>query len=345
MKALNAMSEDERDYAQTLQTKVRTAIDTAMAESERSQWTQDHKIGVSDIGHCREYLRRLISREPFSDEQDDYAAAFIGTAVGKLAEDAMTEMFEGYSAQMTVTVKLRIGNYEIALPGHPDLVDDEGVVDFKTVDGLSVIRRTGPTDKQWFQVMLYAKALIDDGLLPHNCWVSLAFIDRSGREPHPVVFSRQFSDEIIQEIEEWFADVVYAIENREEASKDMPRAWCWKACAYATNCRGTDTDVEGVIDDPVVQEAAAIYLSSNAQMKALEKDKKSAASVLDGNSGMVEVEGVPHVLRWIHVGEVHVEASTRQPHKRLDLRPVSKPRQRVRAKVEQKRKEADDAQA
>lgn len=330
MKAVNEMTAEQRNKADGLGLAVRMAIDESMSGSERSQWTEDHKIGVSDIGHCREYLRRLIQREPFSDEQDNYAAAFVGTAVGTLAEDAMKRSYPQYESQLSVTVKLRVGNYEISLPGHPDLVSPDEVIDFKTVDGLSVIKRTGPSIKQWFQVTLYTKALIDEGRLPEDAWMSLVFIDRSGREPDPQAFSRRFDPEVLREIEEWFADVVYAIENREEASKDMPRTWCWSACAYASACRGTDTDVEGILDDPDVIEAAIMYRQSLDAIKALEKDKKSAASVLDGHSGVVDIDGRKHTLRWISVGEVNVPASTRQAHKRLDLRPIPLGKRRKR---------------
>ena len=78
---------EQRERADSMQRQVSAALHSAMADSERSGWTQDFKFGVSDIGHCREYLRRLISREEFSDEQDDYSAAFMGTAVSHKCSD------------------------------------------------------------------------------------------------------------------------------------------------------------------------------------------------------------------------------------------------------------------
>lgn len=301
-----------------MQRQVSAALHSAMVDSERSGWTQDFKFGVSDIGHCREYLRRLISREEFSDEQDDYSAAFMGTAVGALAEDAMVAL-NGGTKQNTVTVKLKIGEYVLEIPGHPDWHDTENLVDFKTKDGLAVVRRTGPDQQQRWQTTLYAKALIDAGELEPDAWLHLVFVDRSGREKEPVVFSWQFLQSDVDEAMEWLGDVIYALQHGEEASRDKPRDWCFSACPYATACRGTDTDVEGLIEDPVVIEAKRIYIESSDIIKAAEKDKKSAMSVLDGRSGVVD----GYVLRWTDIPESFIEGYTRRGYKRIGLKPIT----------------------
>jgi hypothetical protein len=314
------MDPEQQQHALLLQEQVSKALHARMAESDRSEWSASHKIGVSDIGHCREYLRRIIMAEPFSDEQDDYSAAFMGTAIGALAEEAMERAFPGDRTQLSVTVNLQIGDYLLQIPGHPDWVHGDTLVDFKTKDGLGVVKRAGPTEQQWFQVALYAKALIDKGELPVDCWLSLVFIDRSGREKEPVAFSRRFDQALVEEAMRWLEDVIYAIQHGEEASRDKPRDWCFSACPYATACRGTDTDVEGVIDDPLVIEAKRVYLETAEILKAAEKDKKSALSVLKGRHGVID----GYVLRWVDIPATEIKPGYRAGYSRISLKPVDR---------------------
>lgn len=335
MRAVEAMTPEQAEHSLRIVDEVSRALTSSMADSDRSEWTKGHRIGASDIGHCREYLRRVISQQPFTDEQDNYAAAFMGTAVGALAEEAMTNFYPGDRSQLDVEVKLTIGSYVLVIPGHPDLLHGDTLIDFKTVDGLGVIRRTGPSEKQKYQITLYAKALIDRGDLPADAWLSLVYIDRSGRERDPVVFSWRYDPVILGDAMEWLADVIYALEHEEEASRDMPRDWCWECCPFVSACRGTDTDVQGIIDEPLVIDAVEIYLESNEQIRKLEKDKKSALSVLKGRSGVVG----DHVLRWIHIDGSEYTVK-RDGYDRIHLKPVD--RAEAKARKRTKREESTD---
>lgn len=341
MKAVHAMDPEQQQHALLLQEQVSKALHSRMAESDRSEWSASHKIGVSDIGHCREYLRRIIIGEEFSDEQDDYSAAFMGTAIGALAEEAMERAFPNDRSQLTVTVELQIGDYLLTIPGHPDLVHGDTLVDFKTKDGLGVVKRTGPTDQQWFQTALYAKALIDTHDLPDDCWLSLVFIDRSGREKEPVAFSRRYDPALVAEAMRWLEDVIYALQHGEEASRDKPRDWCFSACPYATACRGTDTDVQGVIDDPVVIEAKRMYIESSEIIAAAEKDKKSAASVLKDRSGVVD----GYVLRWVDIPATEIKPGYRSGYRRIYLKPVDRAEAKARKRTNSAPRGAGEDQA
>lgn len=307
---------------------VRAAIDTSMRHSERSSFSNEKKIGVSDIGHCREYARRMIVGEEFTDEQDSYAAAFIGTAVGDYAEDAVNAILvKPGIKQMEVTVQLELGEgYVLKLIGHPDMVfpktDTEAefsnqVWDFKTKDGLAVVRRSGFERRQRFQVTLYAKALIDLGLLDEDATLALVGIDRSGRDPEPYVEEWTYDPAILEEAMEWFRDVLYAVAHGEEAAKDKPRDWCLSFCPYATGCRLGDTDVEGFITDDLVLKAIEAYNAGHAMEKEGKLLKAAAKSDLENVSGHTPT----HTLRWIHINESTVPASTRAAYERLDLRP------------------------
>lgn len=338
MRAVNAMTQEEADVATWIDDAVHTAITDSMRYSTRSEWANANKIGVSDIGGCREYVRRTIIDEEFTDPQENFAAAFVGTAVGDYAEKALQAFADAnhpewhVQTQLSVTVRLVIYGFELRLPGHPDGLlktpEKHVVLDFKSKDKLGTTRRQGPEDKQRFQVTLYTKALIDSGEIDEDkAWCVLTFIDRSGSEPRPVSFAWKYDPAILQQAEQWMEDVIYAVQHGEETSRDMPRSWCWEVCPRATACRGFDTDVEGVIDAPHIVEAAAQYKEANAAMRQLEKDKESAKSVLRGVAGVAG----DWVVRWIDVPPTTVAEQERAGYKRLDIRAV--PKQAARKRV------------
>ena len=45
---------EQLERAASMQQQVSGALYSIMADSDRSNWTQEFKFGVSDIGHCRE---------------------------------------------------------------------------------------------------------------------------------------------------------------------------------------------------------------------------------------------------------------------------------------------------
>jgi hypothetical protein len=311
----------EPEWSGRMATMVRRAIDASMNESDRSKWAESNHLGVSDIGTCHEYVRRMILGLPWTDEQENFAAAFVGTAVGEHVERAIKVVFgDEVTIQRKVVVHLLVRGYTLDLPGTADIiVSPDGLLDVKTKDGLGVVRRTGLTQQQVFQLVLYAAALIQEGVLPENPMIGCAFVDRSGREPDPYVFGFQYSERLLQDAIDWIGDVIYASENDEVAQKDPPRPWCFMCCPYASDCRGGDTDVEGLLVDPVIKDAVAVYTESNALIRQAEKDKKSALSVLEGISGSTG----EHTVRWIEIGASDV-AFTRSAHKRIDIRPVKR---------------------
>jgi PD-(D/E)XK nuclease superfamily len=314
----------EPEWSGQMATLLRQAIDASMSESDRSKWAESGHLGVSDIGTCHEYVRRMILGIPWVDEQDNFAAAFVGTAVGEHVERAFKALLGGdVEIQRKVTVHLRVRGYDLDLPGTADIIlTDKGLLDVKTKDGLGVVRRTGLTQQQVFQLVLYTAALIQEGVLEltdTGPMVGCAFVDRSGREPDPFVFGFQYTEALFGDAIAWLDDVIYAIEQDEVARKDPPRQWCFATCPYASDCRGGDTDVEGLLVDPEVVEAARIYRESNDLIKAAEKDKKSALSVLDGLSGSTG----EFTVRWIDIpgGPVSFQ---RNGYKRIDIRPVKR---------------------
>lgn len=313
------MSEQAGRIAST----VAGVIDRAMSESERSLWAKDHRIGVSDIGHCREYVRRMLTQQEFSDEQNKWSlAALVGTSIGDHIEDAMVRLDPDaqWVKQDTVTVPLRWEDVEINLPGHPDLYNRNTVLDFKSKNGLGVVRRGGSSQNERYQLSLYARALILEGKVdPDDLTLALVFIDRSGSEREPHVEAWTYDPSIVQEAEEWLGDVLYAITQGEEASRDRERSWCYACCPFATACRGEDTDAEGLIEDPEIIKAVQTYVAAGELEKKAKADKDAARAALVGISGSTGT----HVVRPVEVAPSSYEVN-RAGYVRTDIRPVRK---------------------
>lgn len=332
MRAIDAMDQEEADYSGKIGQVVRESLTSIMRDSERAEYAKRNMIGVSDIGSCREFVRRTILDEPYSDEQEDYHAAFVGTAVGNLAEQALVRRLPQAVArgdlriQVEVSVELVVRGFQLTVPGHADVVTNDGVWDFKTVDGLGVIARTGPTTRQKFQVTLYFKSLLDRGEVPADGWCVLVFIDRSGAEADPVVFAWRYDEDIYQEALAWMDDVIYAIEQGEEASRDQPRSWCEACCPRYSACRIPDTDVEGVLTDERIKDAVRIYREALAAEKLAKKEKDSAKSVLANISGVVPTDDGPFSLRWVDINPTDVPGYTRAGYRKIDLRQIKMPR-------------------
>lgn len=292
------------------------AVEDAMTYSERSQMAANHRIGVSDIGHCREYARRLIKQEPFTDQGGDQMAAFVGTAFGDLLDKQLAK--EGWTTQHTVIVPLQVGNYQLNLPGHVDMFSTERdrIVDDKTKNRLSMISRMGPNLKEKFQPTLYAHGLIEAGLLTKNCTVSLAYFDRSAADgPKPLVYSWKYDEGIVAAALEWLDDVFEALALDEEASRDKERDFCYTYCPFATTCRGEDTDVEGLLADPEILAAIEQAVEAKADKKDAEGRVKAAEAVLKGING----RSPDYIVRQTSVGETFMKEHWRKGYTRINI--------------------------
>lgn len=283
--------------------------------SLRSQQSREHLIGMSELGACRNFLRLMILETPYDDNEDDIRwPAFIGTALGDRLEQAIAESF-GYLVQETVQVTLPSGRM---LQGHCDVQADDAVWDFKSVDGLESVKRNGPTFRQKAQIMGYLMALIQSGDLPEDALAVLVFVDRSGRDPLPWVWSSVLDMSVIEEADSRLDDVTYAVMHDEEASRDEPDAWCQVACPFYTKCRGATSDVGGLIED----EGALLAVKNYDEGKRMVREGTRLKD--EAKRDLVNVEGSTgeHIVRWVHVNESDVPSFTRKAYDRLDIRKV-----------------------
>jgi PD-(D/E)XK nuclease superfamily len=294
-------------------------IDEAMDNSARSLYAQGKKVGVSDIGGCREYVRRLIADEDFTDPRKAFMAAFMGTAFGDHFERAYLQRHPNAIVQADVVVTLPLEGFEFNLPGHPDIIDPDlnVLIDGKTKDGLAVVRKSGGDLQHKMQVTLYAHACVEAGLLKPNPTLALAYYDRSGVEQAPFIVEWEWDQSILDAAIEWLNDVVYALMQGEEASKDKPRDWCYSFCPFATACRGGDTDVEGLIEDETIVTALDLYREAHLRFNQAKADKETAKKELVGVSGRTK----DWVLRWVHVNASERQAYTVREHDKIDIRP------------------------
>lgn len=222
--------------------EIRATITEAMTGSARSAHSAARRLGISDLGSCREKARLTIENTPYTDEQDNYQAAFNGTAIGDLIEQHLPYETQG---EVTVTIPIR-DEFALTLVGHPDIIirDEETgkvkkVWDNKSKSGLMTVRNYGASSNNIMQVTAYGKALIDAGEAdPDDLELALIYVDRSGDDPQPHVVAWQWRQEDWDEIISWLDDVVEAMMMGESAPKDMPRdSFC------ANWCFGAETEI------------------------------------------------------------------------------------------------------
>lgn len=326
---------------QTCADTVYASIQNASDNTDRARQAADFILGVSNLGHCRQHAVLSIRQTPPSDVRDK-TAAFIGRVLGEAIEAQMKIDHPDWLFQTLGTFKLPSGG---ELDGHTDIVvpfsaateeHPQGIWDLKSKDKLEVVKRYGQTKQQRYQLISYADAMIKEGLLNPDepIWLVDVYFDRSGSTPECYAIGFWYDPADLAEIDEWVGDVIYAAAHGEDASRDMPREFCWKYCEYASLCRGPDTDVEGLITDPEIKAAVDMYREGLDKVSEGEKLKDQAKLVipkdLSGSTG-------ENNIRWIHVNEAEMKAYTRKAYDRIDVKPVpgpdmAKPKRKPRAK-------------
>ncbi len=299
-----------------------SAVHAWNASTERGKQSAAHRVGVSDLGQCREYVRWMtVAQEP-TDDPGKWAA-FIGSALDKLICEAVALAFPQARTKLTTVVTLPSGATYI---GHPDLVFSDGLLDNKTVDGLTKVKRQGPDLQQQFQRHLYAAGLVQEGRLPEDCWVGNIWWDRSGREPNPHVQVESYDPTWLNRADEWLSDVLYAVQTGERAVQDMPTEWCAKCCEFFSICRGEDvlTDRErgGLIEDESVLDLIDAY-------KEAREVKKDSERVMDDvRRELADVSGrtASDMVKWVFVNASEVPGYSRSPYSKLDIRPIPRAR-------------------
>ena len=311
------MNPTEQNLADTMY----AAMMESMHKSDRSAQAQKFRVGVSDLGYCSERLRRFLNRE--TPDTTDMLAAWVGTWLGEGLEQTLEQhLSSDVITQASVEVHLQGDQGEYIIPGHPDIVlpDDDILLDCKTAFGLEWPKRTGFDDRQKkYQRHLYAHAAIEEGWLTPNCQVGNVWIDRSAHDKELLVRLEPFDPDVITEATAWLDEVIYNWQHRTVAPKEPPREMC-TACGFFTDCRGGDSDAEGLLTSPEVLAAVDMHLEATQMEKKAKQLKAQAKDVLSG----VEGSTGKYTVRWVKVGPADVNY-TRAGYEKLSLTKMKEP--------------------
>lgn len=314
------MDDGERALAE----EIYGAIQSSQHEAPRSQQSAEFRVGISDLGYCSERLRRTLNHDT-PDTQRDMLTAFAGHALGDWIEQAACTIWPDAirQAEVSITLPSDDGIHGYHIFGHPDLIRPMGLlIDVKTDYGLDIVRRVGPSKQQWFQRHLYAQAshecgLFDDDVKLEDVMVANVWMDRACIDKELHVDMEPFDHRAVVEAAEWLDEVVYRYRHDQVAPKEPPREVCEATCGFFESCRGGEVVVEGLLTDPTVVAAAAMYeegLSFERDGKRLKDQAKAHLEGVSGSTGKFSV-------RWINIegGEV---AYTRQPSRRLQVKAI-----------------------
>jgi hypothetical protein len=313
------MTEEERWLADTIY----NGIQHAASHTARHEQATEFRVGVSNLGWCSEYVRRMLAGVPETD-RTDYLVPWIGTVLGDGMEGVIAALWPDALIQTEVTCTLPGENGKTyGVFGHPDaILPSKGIlIDNKTTMGLSKVRRVGPSQQQQFQRHCYAKGAWEAGYfggLPlEQVRVANVWLDRSGDDKACHVHMEPYDQKVVDAAAMWLDEVIYDYTHERVARKEPPREVCQRFCGHFSTCRGLDTDVEGILTDPDVLAAVDMMQEARdleAQARRLKAQAKSGLRGVSGSTGKFSV-------RWIHVagGEV---SYVREPTERLDVRKV-----------------------
>lgn len=322
MRSNESLEELEAKYA----AEAYEAVNEWSEGTERTQQFASYRIGVSDIGHCSEKVRRMLDRQQ-PEQATDKLAAFNGTWIGEGIEQAVKAKWPTAIIQSSISLELNTDQGDFQIDGHPDIIlpEDRVLLDVKSTDGLAKITayRMFETDQQKrFQRHGYGYAAWKDGVFgdvaAEDVLVGNLWVDRAGTDHEFIVRLEPLDINVISEMEEWISNVVYAFVNKIEALKEPSRSFCVNWCEFAPSCRGMDTDAEGLIEDPAADLAAALYQEGMALEKEGKRLKDQAKADLRGLNGSTG----NYVIRWVEVGETIVPEQRRRGYSRLDLSKV-----------------------
>jgi hypothetical protein len=307
------------EFDQELADRIYQGIQIRATRTDRGQQAREFRVGISDLGYCSERLNRTLQRQTPADP--DMLLAWMGTILGDGLEDAVLAVYPDAIKQASVLLELQGDRRTYSIPGHPDIIIPSLglVIDGKTSEGLALARRMGADQQKQFQRHGYGKGAWLGGFfgsMPlEEVRVGNVWLDRSGRERCLHVQTEPFSDEVLFNATHWLDEVVTAYEQGTEAMKEPAREVCEQTCGFFADCRLYDTDVSGLIQDPVALEAVNLYLEGKVAAtfgKNAKEEAKTALTGYDGSTGR-------HTVRWVNVNG----SEDRAGYSRLDIREIS----------------------
>lgn len=300
---MTAMSADT--YAQVF------ALDLKMGDLHRprSQQTTDGVIGISDLGGCAEYVRRLVVKAPKTDSPN-LMSAIVGTWCDQGMKESRMRANPNLLLDVALSVTLPNG---AVVPGTADEIDQEepSVTDYKSKDGLSAQRRLQTPQQARWQRHNYAAAAIQAGIVPEEgLIVRNVYIDRSGKDETVHVEQEAFSWDVVNESSDWLTtQVLERVKDGEESSKDQPITFCKRYCAFFSSCRLGDVEI-GPISIPELAAKVDLYAQAGKVEREAKAIKDDLRNDLEGVTGRTQTAALKST--WINSrgGYWRLEAET-----------------------------------
>jgi hypothetical protein len=326
---------DKREQA--MADNIYRVLERAAHDTPRSQQTKEHKLGVSDLGMCREYVKHMVIQSPQVEPERSMLPAMIGSAWDEYVKPAICGPVveevsgEGWAGKRTANGYLVDVWMQITLPsgktveGTCDALNPatNTLVDFKTVNGLTYVRREGASVQQQFQRRIYTFGAIQHGLLDgtKDVFCGNVWWDRSAVETKPVVQLEEYGDWMMDEVDAYLGDVDYAVMHNEEAGKDKPLTFCMDYCPFFQVCRAEDlTHDGGIVDDPdgQIESFAALYNEGAGLIKQGKQMQDEAKATLKGVNGAT----ANFTITTTHIPGADVPGYQRAGYDRLTIRPI-----------------------
>jgi hypothetical protein len=311
------------DLRQEIEDDLAEAIADFGRNEPRTVQGREGHIGPSDLGFCRQKAALMTKGVQQTDERS-LLPAQIGTSIHAYAAQAFAATGRDwitYASRLTATFP---SGAEIS--GTPDLImiDRNTLIDVKTKDGFSWVKREGSSLNDKYQRHTYVLGAIAAGLLDEDqpIYVGNLYIDRSGKEKRPYLELVEFDPTLTIEIDSWIGDVIYAVRNDEDAMRDIPSPICEQICEFFTACRGNLPVEEGgeIIEDAERLAAIKMFVDGRALAKEGDQMKKEAGAILADTDGIATIEGDRWQVRNTWVNPTMIEGYERAGFNRLDIR-------------------------
>lgn len=254
------------------------------------------RLGPSELGGCREYIRNVMIDSPMQEADEWPTAAVVGTLLGTHLEAVAAE-YMGAVTEVPVTATLPNG---LKVSGHADivLVEENVVIDAKSKDGLATVRREGASLENRIQISVYTYGLVQAGILTEGATAHLIYVDRAGNDQDIHEVELSWAD-ILDYIELCMARLDEVMQVQEQVDdgntefvrslRDKTPPFCYSPkvmCPFRDLCwKGSEWVPDKIITDEEVLQAVSLYDEARAMEKEAAKVKAAQREKLIGVSG------------------------------------------------------------
>ncbi len=265
-------------------------------ENEKPR-NQQVRLGPSELGGCREYVRNVMVGSPMQESDVWPTAAVVGTLLGEHLEN-VAEKYMGALTEVPVTATLPNG---LKVSGHADivLIEENAVIDAKSKDKLHTVMREGPSLENLIQISTYTVGLVQAGVLNEGATAHLIYVDRSGDQQilHEVELAWDTILDFVDKCVERLDEVVQVQEMIEQGDtqyvrtlRDKTPPFCYSPkvmCPFRDLCwEGSEWVPSEVIEDAEIIRAVHSYAEVRDEVKALTDVKSDLRDQLVGVVGM-----------------------------------------------------------